>query len=38
VEWIDLAGDSACEHGNDLTGSRNTRLSGVYEDLLSFQE
>jgi len=38
VEWIDLAEDSACEHDNELAGSRNAGLYVVPEDLLSFQE
>ena len=38
MERIDLAEDSAPEHGNELAGSRNAGLSGVPEDLLPFQE
>jgi hypothetical protein len=38
VEWIDLAEDSACEHGNEFADSRNAGLSGVPEDLLPFQK
>jgi len=38
MEWIDLADDSAPEHGNELVGSRNAGISGVPEYLLPFQE